>query len=298
MKKSTLKNNFKLFRKHFKSFENNLRKEKLQKAYDELQTSYDSLHNYKDLLEQRVEEEIQKRQIHEKILTRQTRLAAMGEMMDAVAHQWSQPLTIIDLRINLMTDDFKNKLVDKEYIEETVKSINRQKEHLISTLNKFRHFFKPIDKNEYFDLNFMVKETLLLLKDVIIKNNIEINYINKEEKVLVYGSSNEIGHVLINLINNAKDAFNANKIKNRSITILTKEKPLYFSLTFQDNAGGIDKLVINDIFKPYISTKKSTDGSGIGLYMSRLIMQKHNGKIRAKNVDDGAKFSLKFYKDK
>jgi C4-dicarboxylate-specific signal transduction histidine kinase len=296
MNKSKLKKPFKLFKKHFEHFEDNMQNKELQKAYNELKESYVSLQNYKDLLEIRVEDEIKKQQINEKILARQARLAAMGEMMDAVAHQWSQPLSIIDMRINLMTEDFKNGLVDKKYIKETVKSVNKQKEHLLLTLKKFRYFFNPIDKNENFDVDIMVKDTLVLLKDEILKNKIAISY-EPKGKNIIYGSSNEIKHVLINLLNNSKDSFNSKNIENRLIKISIKDKPMYLSLTVEDNAGGIDENIIKKIFKPYVSTKKSNEGSGIGLYMSSLIMQKYNGKIRAKNVENGAKFLLKFYKE-
>jgi len=296
MKKSKLKNLFKSFKKHFKYFEDSMQKEELQEAYDELKASYSYLHNYNDLLEQKVEEEVAKRQIHEKILARQTRLASMGEMMDAVAHQWSQPLSIIDMHINLIPEDFENGLVDEKYIKEIVKSINMQKEHLLSTLKKFRYFFNPIDKSENFDIDIMIKDTLILLKDEIIKNKIVINYEQQGQNML-YGSSNEIKHVLINILNNAKDSFNSKNIKDRFIVISVKEKPLYLALTVQDNAGGIDENIIKSIFKPYVSTKKLKEGSGIGLYISSLIMQKYNGKIRAKNVKNGAKFLLKFYKE-
>lgn len=297
MKNSILKKNFKLFRKQFKSFQHSLKKVKLQHAYEELQVSYESLQNYKELLEQRVDQEIEKREINEKILRKQSRFAAMGEMMDAVAHQWLQPLTLIDLHINLMPDALNNNQIDKEYIDKTVTAINRQTTHLTKTLNQFRNFLKPIDKNEYFDLNIMVKETLALLKDVIMQNELSISHENEEEQIIIYGSHDEISHVLINLINNAKDAFNEKKIINRSIIISTRERALYASVTLRDNAGGIENDIIKDIFKPYVSTKESTTGSGIGLYMSKLIMQKNNGKIRAKNVEDGAKFLLKFYKE-
>lgn len=264
--------------------------------YKKLQTSYSSLQNYKDTLEQRVQEEISKRQVHEKILARKTRLVAMGEMMDAVAHQWSQPLSIIDMHVNLMIDDFKNNLINKQYVDDLVHSINIQTTHLLSTLNKFRHFLRPIDKNELFDLNVMVQNTLTLLHDEIVKHHINIQYIQEKESI-TYGSINEVQHVLINLLNNAKDSFNAKKIQNRFITITIKNKSLYYDVIVQDNAGGIDKNIIDDIFKPYISTKDLKENSGIGLYMSCLIMQKHNGKICAKNIGNGARFTIKFYKE-
>jgi len=296
MNSSKLKKTFKLLKNSFKLFTNSIDKKELQRVHDELQSSYNTLKNYKNFLEQQIEEEVKKRQIQEKIAQRHAKLVAMGEMIDAIAHQWSQPLSIIDMHVNLMTDDFNNNRIDKEYIAQTVHSINIQKEHLISTLHKFRYFLNPLNKKELFDLNIMIKDTLVLLNDELLKNTIEIRYSEAKES-LVFGSINEIKHVLINLINNSKDAFNSKKIKNRVIDISVQNKKLYQRLSIQDNAGGINKNIIKNIFKPYTSTKNFTEGSGIGLYMSQLIINKHNGKIRAKNISNGAMFIIKFYKE-
>ncbi|MDX1810093.1 MAG: HAMP domain-containing sensor histidine kinase [Sulfurospirillaceae bacterium] len=287
---------FKLFQKHYLRFEEKIQNEDIHKAYKELKASYASLTCYNNLLEERIEKEIQKQKVQEELLARQTRLAAMGEMMDAVAHQWAQPLSIIDMNVNLMTEDFKNNLIDKKYIEATVNSINLQTKHLKETLKKFRTFFNPVETRELFSLNTMIKETLTLLHDEMLKQHIDIKFTQGKDSQ-THGSINEIKHVLINLINNAKDAFNKKKIQERYIHISIEDKPLYLALIVQDNAGGIDEHIIQDIFKPYISTKQVDENSGIGLYMSQLIIEKYNGHISAQNKDNGAEFTIKFYKE-
>lgn len=296
MKTLKLKKLFRRFKKQFKSFKQELKADELEKAYKELQSSYSSLTSYKELLEQRVQEEISKRQLQEKILAQQARLAAMGEMIDAIAHQWSQPLTIIDMNINLIPDDFRKNLVDEDYILTTVDTIHKQTKHLQKTLKNFRNFLSPIDKSERFEINNMIQETLLLLDDEIMRSHIQIDVL-WSEKSFIHGSENELMHVLINLINNAKEAFEKNDIKDRTITIHVKNKISYVTVTVQDNAGGIEKSILSDLFKPYVSTKESDETSGIGLYMSSLIMQKHSGKIDVKSIKNGAKFIMKFYKE-
>jgi C4-dicarboxylate-specific signal transduction histidine kinase len=296
LSQSSIKRAFKAFKKHFKAFGSRVKKDELQSAYDELSSAYSSLSTYKELLEKRVKDEIEKREMNEQILSRQSRLAAMGEMIDAVAHQWAQPLSVIDMRINMINFDYENGAIDKAYIDELVSSVNHQVEYMSTTLKKFRNFFKSTEMNENFELNTMVKNGLLLIKDELIKNHIIIDFEEKKD-IYIDGSISEITHVLINLINNSKDAFIKNNKQHRVITIKIKDKSLYCSLSVEDNGGGIDEAVLSDIFKPYVSTKKGDESSGIGLYMSTLIMQKHNGNISAKNRSCGAKFTLKFYKE-
>lgn len=229
---SALKKAFKSFKKQFKSFGSNVKKDNLQSAYDELNKAYSSLSTYKELLEKRVKEEIEKREINEQILSRQSRFAAMGEMIDAVAHQWAQPLSVINMRVNMMSMDYENNTIDRAYLDEFVTSLNTQVEYMSSTLKKFRHFFKPTDRQEVFELNAMVKNTLVLLKDELIKNQIVIIF-EEKNALFINGSMSEITNVLINLISNAKDAFIKNNRQNRVITIKFKDKSLYTSLIVQ-----------------------------------------------------------------
>jgi len=253
----------------------------------------EELDEYKNHLEHKVEEEIKKREEKEKMLLQQSKLAAMGEMMDAVAHQWKQPINIINMQVDMMGYDYEDKLIDQKYVDEFQQKVSSQVKHMTSTLNEFRSFFRPNKEESEFDIKAMVDKVLLLVKDEFIKNKITIN-VNNTNSFSLQGIENEFKHLILNIINNAKDAFNDNNIENRIITIniLTNEDSKYLEIC--DNAGGIPKHVIEDIFKANVTTKEEGKGTGIGLYMSAQIAQKHNGILSVKNENSGAKFTFKY----
>ncbi|MCW9026933.1 MAG: hybrid sensor histidine kinase/response regulator, partial [Thiovulaceae bacterium] len=250
------------------------------------------LNQYKNYLEQKVEEEISKRKEQEKVLFQQSKLAAMGEMMDAVAHQWSQPLTLIGLRASLLTSDFEYGEVDAEYLKNYESNISEQIQHMMETLNEFRTFFRPNKKTEEFDIKTMINSALHLLKDELLKNTIEVS-VNEKGKFKINGIENEMKHFILNIINNAKDAFNENNIKDRKIQINILRDENYNKIEIIDNAGGIPENIIDDIFKANVTTKEEGKGTGIGLYMTKQIAEKHNGILEVSNVKNGAKFVLK-----
>ncbi len=163
----------------------------------------EELDEHKNHLEQKVAQEIHKRKEKEKMLMQQAKLAAMGEMMDAVAHQWKQPISIMSMQVEMLGYDFEDKLVDAPYIHDFQKQINIQIEHMVSTLNEFRTFFRPATDAEEFSAKKMIEKVLLLTQDEFIKNTIEI-IVNVKEDFMLYGIENEFKHLIINIINNAK----------------------------------------------------------------------------------------------
>ncbi|WP_373071241.1 sensor histidine kinase [Sulfurimonas sp.] len=251
------------------------------------------LNEYKNMLEKKVEEEIQKREDQEKLMIQQSKLAAMGEMMDAVAHQWSQPLTIIGLKTKMLPSDYEHNEVDLEYLKEYEKEVSGQITHLTDTLKDFRNFFRPNKTSEVFDMKKMVESSLNLMKDEIVSNVIKIS-VNDVDNFKINAIENEMKHLVLNLVNNAKDAFNENSIKDRKIDINIYKDEHYNYLEVIDNAGGIPKNIINEIFKAHVTTKEDGKGTGIGLYMSGQIAQKYGAILDVKNVDSGAKFIVKF----
>ncbi len=246
------------------------------------------------------ENERQKAQIYQekkkseqslKMLEQQSKMAAVGEMMDAVAHQWKQPLNAISMLTDLLSSDYDDNIISKGYISTYVEDIQNQIEHMVSTLKEFRTFFRPNKDVSTFGLKRTIGSVLILTKDEFMKNQIEINILSDQE-IVVQGIENEFKHLVINIINNAKDAFIEKETKNRTINIdFYKNKEGIF-LEIADNAGGIPSNVINDIFKPNVTTKEQSNGTGIGLYMSTQIAHKMGGALSVKNVDDGAVFSL------
>jgi len=255
----------------------------------------EELDSYKDDLEKKVEQEIVKREEKEKMLLQQSKLAAMGEMMDAVAHQWKQPINIINMHVNMVQYDFEDGLLNKKYIEEFQDKVSSQVNHMTNTLNEFRSFFRPNKEVEEFNVSNMVDKVLLLVKDEFIKNKITIN-VNKEDNFSLIGIENEFKHLVLNIINNAKDAFVENNIKNRNIDITLQEDNISKYVMIQDNAGGIPKDVIKDIFKANVTTKAEGKGTGIGLYMSSQIATKHHGTLSVANKNGGACFTFVYNK--
>ena len=227
----------------------------------------------------------------DKIIEQQSRLAAMGEMIDAVAHQWKQPLNAISMMMDMLRDDFRRGDVNNAYINDLEDTIHLQIDHMVNTLNEFRTFLRPSTKNEDFYINSVIQNVQILMKDELITQNLHID-LDIEDDIQIFGNKNELKHLFINLINNSIDAFNEHHISGRklSITCYRKEKHAYIKV--QDNAGGIPNNIINHIFKPNVTTKPEGKGTGIGLYMSSQIVTKSNGTIDVENHDGGALFTI------
>jgi len=256
----------------------------------------DELNSYKKYLEEKVQEEIKKRQEKEKILFQQSKLAAMGEMIDAVAHQWKQPLNVISANVVGLVVQSQLDMLDEDYIFEFEKNITTQINHMTETLNEFRNFFRPSTKNVSFDARSMIDSVLLLIKDEFMKNNIEI-IVNEEQSFTLIGIENEFKHLVINILNNAKDAFIENEIEDRKIIINLIEDDEYKKIEFIDNAGGIPEDIIDNIFTINFTTKEEGKGTGIGLYMSSQIAQKYHGDLSVENLENGAKFTFSYKKN-
>ena len=252
----------------------------------------EQLDEYKNHLEEKVEEEISKRKEKEKMLLQQSKLAAMAEMMDAVAHQWKQPINVINMQVDLLGYEFEDGTVDTEHIKKFQKNVFEQVSHMTDTLNEFRSFFRPNKDASEFDVKEMIKKVLLLVKDEFVKNKISI-VIDDKQNFKILGVENEFKHLVLNIINNAKDAFIDNYIESREIKINLLKDETSQSIEIIDNAGGIPKHVINDIFKANVTTKEEGKGTGIGLYMSSQIATKHDGILSVENVQGGAKFTFR-----
>ena len=224
---------------------------KLQIAKLKLQKSIIELDQFKNNLEVKVKEEIEKRKEKEKMLFQQSKLASMGEMMDAVAHQWKQPINIISMGVDVIDLDFMMGKIDENYINEFKNNIFLQINHMTNTLDEFRSFFRPNKEYQKFNMEAMINSVLLLIQDDFIKNKIEIT-VNITQNFTLIGIENEFKHLVLNILNNSKDAFNENNLKNRKININILENKTVKKLEITDNAGGIPIYILNDIFKANI----------------------------------------------
>lgn len=290
---NSLKVNLELLLKDYERKSSRLDKiiQQSDKQQRQLMQLNEELDSYKKDLELKVEEEIANRKEKEKMLIQQSKLAAMGEMMDAVAHQWRQPIGVLQMRVNILIEDFEDGIVDSKYLEEFEDSMTSQIDHMMNTLNEFRSFFRPNKSAQTFDIKKTIDKVMLLGKDEFMKYKLNIK-INEHQKFVLNGIENELKHLLLNIINNSKDAFEERKIDNREIVINIYGDSKYFEI--EDNAGGIPDSIIKDIFKANVTTKDETKGTGIGLYMCSQIAQKHNATLNAENTDRGVKFTMKF----
>lgn len=241
---------------------------------------------YRKSLEERVKKQVQQIREKDRILHYQSHHAAMGEMIDSIAHQWKQPINLIKMNVDILGYDYEDGLLDAEKIKEFQGKVFSQIDHMTNTLEEFRGFLRPDKEVTAFNMEKTVKSALLLVQDEFIKHTIDTQVI-VEEPMIVKGIKNEFKHVILNLLNNAKDAFVENNICDKKITIsIYKDK-----IQIQDNAGGIPEDVIGHIFEANITTKKH--GTGIGLYMTKQIIEKLQGSIEVENKDNGACFTIR-----
>lgn len=241
---------------------------------------------------------VQKEQ--EAMLVQQNKLAAMGEMIGHIAHQWRQPLNVM----NMTTLDLKFKQELGSLSDEKLKSaldiMESLSEQMSSTISDFMNFYTPGKEKKEFSLY----ETVLYathIVDVQLQNvGISLS-LNIDPALKVHGLANELQQVVLNLLTNAKDAFTNKSIEPKQICLVAWESEEGVNLCVEDNAGGIDEGLLERIFEPYFTTKGKMQGSGIGLYICSMIMtQSFGGRIRVENITHenatiGARFILEFF---
>jgi signal transduction histidine kinase len=236
--------------------------------------------NLEKLVKEKTKELIQK----EKILNHQSKMAAMGEMLENIAHQWRQPLSLISTAATgaKIKKDFGT-LSDNDFYE-TMDMINNSTQHLSTTIDDFRNFFNNDKDVSNFNINQPIEKVLSLINSKLKNRN--INVIKNTQDVEVTALINEFIQVLINIINNSLDAFEEHNLEKKFIFIDLYKDNNSLILKIKDNAGGIKEELLNRIFEPYFTTKHKSQGTGIGLYMSMEIIKKHmNGDINVSNEE-------------
>ncbi len=229
-------------------------------------------------------------------LTQHAKLVAMGEMMGAIAHQWRQPLNELNINIEMLEEYYDIGSIDEKFIEEFIEKNTNTIQFLSKTINDFSNFFRTNKQKTHFSIKESIENTLSIIAVGLQKNNISCKVIGDDIKI--FGLSTEFQQVILNIINNAKDAIidlreNKENFEGKiSINILTKENTAI--ITIEDNGGGIPNSVISRLFEPYFTTKEQGKGVGMGLYISKMIIEEtHNGELNVKNSDIGAIFTIK-----
>ncbi|MDY0051671.1 MAG: ATP-binding protein [Aliarcobacter sp.] len=241
-------------------------------------------------LDNKIKEEIGKRIQQESILIQQSRLAATGEMIGNIAHQWRQPLSLITTCASgiKLEKEFGISTEDTEL--EKLNTIIQSSNYLSKTIDDFRNFFKPNKEKKYFSIEEMTEQSIRLVNASFNFHFIKINK-NYNQIQKVYGFPNEFSQAILNILSNAKDALSEKNIESPFINIEIYENEEYGFLGIEDNAQGISEDILTKIFDPYFTTKHKTQGTGIGLYMSKMIIEKNmNGSLTVENTKNGAKF--------
>ena len=261
--------------------------ERLKKALEELNAH----------LEERVEEEIGQRRRQEQLLVQQSKMAAMGEMVGMIAHQWRQPLNAVGLTIQDLEEAWEYGEIDGDYLRRSVDEAMEQVHFMSRTIDDFRLFFRKTDEKSVFDPEKAVEETLSLIRAQITGNHIKLVHDRGEPGLKVLGYPNEFKQALINVISNGKDAIlevrEKHGKKGGRIHVSSRREGEGFLVAVQDDGGGIPEEVLERVFEPYFTTKEEGKGTGIGLYMCKVIIEDNmGGKVAAENRGDGALISL------
>ncbi len=265
-------------------------------------------------LERRVAEEIAVRLKNERMMIQQSKLAAMGEMIGAIAHQWRQPLNVVGLIVQRMEDVYAQGKLDKGYLEQTVERVMTQILRMSKTIDDFRNFYKPDKEKAVFDAMRAIGDVLALVSAQLASDHIFYRLtchthgktVEKEADVVpcaekaIEGFRNEFEHVILNLVNNARDAIIEKK--GRGGMGASERGLLSFDfynandkviIKVSDNGGGIPAQAMGNIFAPYFTTKEPAKGTGLGLYMSKMVVEDHmHGKLSADNGEEGAIFTI------
>ena len=244
-------------------------------------------------LDKKIHEEVAKSKRQEALLIHQSRSAAMGEMIGAIAHQWRQPLNALGLVQQNLNLRFQMGKLDAEFMANSMVKSERLISKMSSTIDDFRNFFKPNKHVEPFNIKSIISATIELLDAQLRNHNIVIN-LYCSDHINTVGLPGEFSQVILNLINNAKDALVERKVTQPiiSISVLNMEDK-NITVIVKDNAGGIADNIMDKIYDPYFTTKEEGKGTGIGLYMSKIIVENNmNGSLSAFNDNEGANFVI------
>ncbi len=228
----------------------------------------------------------------EKLLLIKTHNAQMGELLSMIAHQWRQPLSAINsivnnMKIRLLTEenDNGNLLEQSNEIEELI-------QHLSQTITDFRRFFLPDNRKSSFQFKKLIDKSIKIMNSSFTSFHIDVE-VNNTCPSNIVSFENELQQVLLNLLKNAQDVLVTREVIHPKIVIDCFDDKDKIVLQVSDNAGGIDPSVMDNIFDPYFTTKENTNGTGLGLYMSKTIIEDHcKGKLSVKNTEEGAVFRI------
>ena len=247
------------------------------------------LQQFNQMLAQQVEVEVAKNMEHERLLIQQARLAAMGEMIGNIAHQWRQPINALALVLSDLKDAYEYRELDKEYLDTAVAKGQKMIQGMSSTIDDFRNFFRPNKVKQRFRACDSVEEAIKLVSHSFKNSNIEIEVEKCGAGCDVMGYPNEFAQVVLNALSNARESILGKSLRGK-VLIRVSAGADTATVAIRDNGGGVPDEILGKVFDPYFTTKEK--GTGIGLYMSKMIMDHMDGEITIRNVEGGAEVLL------
>ena len=249
---------------------------------------------FQEKLEQRVSEEIVKQQKQQIILLQQSKMVAMGELIVAIAHNWRQPLNIISLLASTINRKYTDDKLNKDYMDDWIIKMDNQINFMSQTIDDFRNFYKPKENLKKIFLKETISKVISLINLQFETNNIKIK-INIPKTISIVCLENQLQQALVNILLNSKEAIKNGNVKKGIILISAKKNGSFIDIIIRDNGGGIEnKEILSSIFEPYFTTKSNSNGTGVGLYMTKIIIEQNlNGKTEVKNIDNGFEFIIK-----
>ena len=252
-----------------------------------------ALANLNRTLDVKVKRAVEKNKEQEQILMQKSKFIAMGEMISLIAHQWRQPISELNAIVLNIKLHYNLDKLDKTMLDAKTKEIENLLEYMSNTIDDFRTFFKPDKTKERFYLSESCKRVTDITSSMLNEHHITLIK-NIDNEISINNYQNEFEQVVLNIITNAKDALLCDNIQNPQIKInLYKTNKIYLEIC--DNAKGIESNIIDKIFEPYFTTKEESDGTGIGLYMSKLIIEENmGGELKVQSSEKGTCFMICF----
>lgn len=251
----------------------------------------DELENFNQRLQDEIEKAVAKNRKQEKLLMQQAKMAEIGSMLESIAHQWRQPLNILGLSMTRLS--LNCSMGGTQDASKVIEIAEAQIQYMSQTIDDFRNFFKQDRSQIPVNIDAMISDVEMLLGPLLVRKKIIIKReIDPAIEVLVY--PNELKQVLINIINNAREAIEHHKGAEKVITVRCESDERYCTISIEDTGGGIPPAIVDKIFDPYFTTKFESQGTGIGLYMAKMIIEKHFlGKLSVYNTPKGACFEIR-----
>lgn len=265
---------------------------KQKELYNKLENSERSLKELNEKLEERIQEELAKNREKDMLIVKNSRLAALGELINNIAHQWRQPLNAIAIMVQDIKSSYKLEGLSEAYINKMVDTSMSQINYMSQTIDNLANFFRPECEKSYFSVRQAIKDTVEITNSAMANSNITLKSDIKED-TNIFGYENEFGQALLNILNNAKEAIVNNKIENGVISIQSQITDGKYNISIVNNGPKIDETIIDRIFDPYFTTKHSSQGTGLGLYMTKMIIEQNmGGGVDVRNLKDGVEFII------